>query len=145
MNTINPFQYGGIVGPEAFCNRQQELQDLIRAAENAQRMFVYAERRLGKTSLVQRVMDSLDRKSFLPVYIDLWPTDGTSSFIAVTAKALAEATASRAEKILEASKDLFSRLQPSLTLDEAGNPSLQFDAGSRDKKILHWKRYWLHL
>ena len=31
----NPFQYGGVVGGPAFCNRGQELADLLRAAENA--------------------------------------------------------------------------------------------------------------
>lgn len=56
---INPFQYGGIVGPEAFCNRAQELHDLKRAATNGDRLLIYAERRLGKTSLVKHVLDSL--------------------------------------------------------------------------------------
>lgn len=46
--TINAFKYGG-GGPEAFCNRAQELHDLARAATNAERLFVYSERRIGKT------------------------------------------------------------------------------------------------
>jgi hypothetical protein len=31
----NPFEYGGVVSGEAFCNREKELADLLRAMENA--------------------------------------------------------------------------------------------------------------
>ena len=80
------------------------------------------------------MLSQLDPKRFLPVYVDLWPTDGADAFVAVMAKALAEAAATRAEKLLETSKALFSRLQPSLTLNEAGNPSLQFGAHTREER-----------
>src|SRR6266566_2684023 len=49
----NPFEYGGVVSGEAFCNRQKELADLRRAMENAEKLFVFSERRYGKTSLVR--------------------------------------------------------------------------------------------
>ncbi len=48
----NPFEYGGVVSGEAFCNREKELADLLRAMENAERLFVFSERRYGKTSSV---------------------------------------------------------------------------------------------
>lgn len=51
---INPFQYGGIVGPEAFCNREQERHDLTRAATNGDRLLVFAERRLGDHRVCER-------------------------------------------------------------------------------------------
>jgi hypothetical protein len=27
----NPFQYGGVVSGDAFCNRKKEVEDLLRA------------------------------------------------------------------------------------------------------------------
>ena len=125
---INPFEYGGVVAEDAFCNRTAELADLGQAARNGDRLFVYAERRMGKTSLVRRLLQTLDAQAFLPVYIDLWPTDGVEAFIATTAKAFAQAAATRAEKLLETSKELFSRLQPfaHARRGEMGTPSLQF-------------------
>ena len=132
-DTLNPFEYGGVVGPEAFCNRTAERADLSRAAENGDRLFVYAERRMGKTSLVRRVLAALDPDRFLPVYVDLWPTDGADAFVEATAKALAAAAATRTDKLLEASKSLFSRLNPTLALDEMGNPSLQFGGPGAEK------------
>ena len=118
---------------EAFCNREQELADLMRAAENAERLFIYAERRLGKTSLVKLMLDQLPKDTYLPVYVDLWSTDGTDRFITTLAKALTEATSTRIDKLLETAKALFRTLRPSITTDEAGNPSLQFGIVKRDE------------
>jgi len=50
----NPFQHGGVVGGPAFRNRVQEIGDLLRAAENGEKLFIYSERPMGKTSNVTR-------------------------------------------------------------------------------------------
>ena len=44
----NPFEYGGVVSGEAFCNRQTEVADLLRAMQNTAKLFVFSERRYGK-------------------------------------------------------------------------------------------------
>jgi hypothetical protein len=43
----NPFQYGGVVRGDAFCNRREEVGALLRAMENGEKLFVYSERRFG--------------------------------------------------------------------------------------------------
>jgi hypothetical protein len=58
----NPFQYGGVVSGDSFCNRKKELADLLRAMENGEKLFVYSERRFGKTSLVRFALDKLPKK-----------------------------------------------------------------------------------
>ena len=123
----NPFRYGGVVGEEAFCNRKQELADLLRAMENGERLFLYSERRLGKTSLVRLALSRLAQRKFIPVYIDLWPTDGAESFVAVTAKAITESLATTADRMLQATRDFFSRLAATLTTDQQGNPQIRFE------------------
>jgi len=124
---VNPFRYGGVVGEEAFCNRKQELADLLRAMENDERLFLYSERRLGKTSLVRLALSRLAQRKFIPVYIDLWPTDGAESFVAVTAKAITESLATTADRMLQATRDFFSRLTATLTTDSQGNPQIRFE------------------
>jgi len=52
----NPFEYGGVVSGDAFCNRGQETGDLVRAMENGEKLFVFSERRYGKTSLVRAAL-----------------------------------------------------------------------------------------
>ena len=123
----NPFEYGGIVEREAFCNRGEELGDLRRAAENGDRLLVYAERRMGKTSLVKRVTSELPSDDYLPVYVDLWATQGAASMAQAVAQAVTEAAATRAEQMLETARALFSRLVPSLTVNPAtGQPRVEF-------------------
>ncbi len=122
----NPFRYGGVVEDEAFCNRKQELADLLRAVENAEKMFVHAERRMGKTSLVKRGLGRLSDKKAKAIYVDLWPTEGELSFTTATAKAIVEATATRVDQLLEVAKRFFSRLAPSVTVDDEGKPQVSF-------------------
>lgn len=127
----NPFEYGGIVGPGAFCNREEELKDLRRAVENGDRLLVYAERRMGKTSLVRRMTGLLPEEEYLPVYVDLWATQGVASMARAVAQAVTEAAATRAEQMLETARVLFSRLVPSLTVDPAtGQPRVEFGVRS---------------
>ena len=127
----NPFQYGGVVGEEAFCNRQIELADLLRAMQNGERLFLFSERRMGKTSLVRLALSRLSRDKHLAAYVDLWPTDSEKSFLTATARALAQAMATRPERMLDAARAFFPQLSPVLTLDEAGRPELRFEVTPR--------------
>jgi hypothetical protein len=130
---MNPFQYGSVVRGEAFCNRKTEIRDLRRAMENAGRLFVHSERRLGKTSLVRHVLDRLPRTRHIGAYVDLWPTDSESTFAVAMARALVEAHATTSKKLLEAARSLFTALVPSVTLDDAGKPKLSFDLTARSR------------
>lgn len=69
-----------MTGP-AFCDRVKELSDLRRAAQNAEKLFIYSERRMGKTSLVLHALQSLPKREYAGAYADLWPTDGAVSFV----------------------------------------------------------------
>ena len=124
----NPFSYGGVVGPPSFCNREEELQALRRTVDNAGRLFLYAERRMGKTSLVRTLLGELPDEEYVAAYVDLWPTDGPASFTKAMAKATAEASSTTAEKLLENARTFFSNLRPSVSVDESGAPVLTFGA-----------------
>ncbi|HVM47999.1 MAG TPA: ATP-binding protein [Candidatus Acidoferrum sp.] len=122
----NPFEYGGVVSGEAFCNREQETADLVRAIENAQKLFVFSERRYGKTSLVRAALAKLPRKGYLCAYVDLWPTDSEAAFATTLAKAITESMSTSVNKLLETAKKFFGRLSPSVTVDDDGKPTLTF-------------------
>ncbi len=126
---INPFRYGGVVGKDAFCNRNKELTDLAKAMENGERLFVFSERRMGKTSLIRLVLEKLPKNQFLSAYVDLWPTDGEESFAIASAKAIAESMATTADRMLQAARQFFSSLTPSISADSAGNPQISFEFG----------------
>ena len=118
----NPFEYGGVVSGDAFCNREQELADLSRAMENAEKLFVLSERRYGKTSLVRVALSRLPRKGYVCAYVDLWPTDSEAGFATALAKAIAESMSSSVGKLLETAGTFFGSLAPSVTTDDEGKP-----------------------
>lgn len=128
----NPFRYGQIVGPEAFCDRQQEQADLARAMENGERLFVLSERRMGKTSLVLRAMDRLPPDRYLKLYVDLWPTEGPASLARRIGQAFGEALGGDTENRLRSFKRYVSRIQPMLSLDDSGRPT--FSLGLSDPR-----------
>lgn len=129
----NPFKYGTVVGGTAFCNRDEERKDLRRAIENGEKLFVYSERRLGKTSLVKAVLADLPEEEYVGIYVDLWPTDNAATFAAALAKASAESAASTARSMLEAARDIFRGLAPSVTIDDEGRPRVMFRLTSADR------------
>ncbi len=122
----NPFRYGGVVGRGSFCNRKQELSDLVRAAENGERLFLYGERRLGKTSLAFEVLRNLKPDKQIGAYVDLWPTESEESFATAMATSLSSSLATSADRLLETAKRFFGSLAPSLTVDPQGSPQLSF-------------------
>ena len=122
----NPFEYGGVVSGEAFCNREKETGDLVRAMENGEKLFVFSERRYGKTSLVHASLKKLPKKGYVCAYVDLWPTDSEATFATTVAKAIAESMSTSVGKLLETAKKFFGGLSPSVTMGEEGKPELTF-------------------
>jgi len=86
---------------------------------------------MGKTSLVMRAIAKLPKKSFIPVYVDLWPTDGSASFATTTARGITSAAETKTTKLLEFGKAMFGRLRPSVSLDDSGQPKVDFGVDGR--------------
>jgi len=117
----NPFTYGGRVTRETFCNRQEEIKELLSDILARQHVILFSQRRFGKTSLVWRVLSEARKKGVIPVYVDLYPVSSLAEFIELYARAIAEAL-SGYEKAMKLLKGLFSRLYLSMGLDAMGNP-----------------------
>ncbi len=125
-NPLNPFEYGGVVAGNAFCDRVKEKADLVRAIRNREKLFLFSERRFGKTSLVKTVLAGFSRRTAVCAYVDLWPTDNEATFVTALAKAITHSMSSSVGKLLETGKTLFSNLAPSVTIDEGGKPEVSF-------------------
>lgn len=129
----NPFQYGSLVSADAFCNRSEEVREIQRSIENKMKLFVYSERRVGKTSLVLHAIKQLPKDNVV-IFADLWPTNDEDSFVKCYARALTKAFSPSPEKALAMAKSLFSTLRPSVTLDESGSPRFEFGTASAKEK-----------
>jgi len=124
----NPFIYGGRVSGDAFCNRESEIRELLEDIRGRQHVIIYSQRRFGKTSLVWKILEEIQKEGIIPVYADLYPISTLGEFIEEYAKAIAR-TLSMYEKAKGLMRELFSRLHLSMGIDTAGNPqwSVGFD------------------
>jgi uncharacterized protein len=123
----NPFTYWHVVGEGSFCNRKKELAELTSIMEQGGRAFLYAERRVGKTSLVQLALSKLPRKKYIPVYIDLWTIDSEESFITSVAKAVSASLDTSIDKAVRSAAQIFTHLRPTVGLSEQGLPQFSFE------------------
>jgi hypothetical protein len=69
---VNPFYLKALpdVADALFCNRVEEIADLVRRAESKNDMVIYAPRRFGKTSLVRRVQRRLAAGGAITIFTD---------------------------------------------------------------------------
>ena len=127
----NPFRYGGIVSSDSFCNRTDELAELMRVVGNSGKLFLYGERRVGKSSLLHRLISSLDRDRFIVAFVDVWRCTDTSDFIRECARAFGSTGSQTPQNLLQRARNLFTGLAPILTIDDLGKPQLSFTTGHR--------------
>lgn len=127
----SPFSYGGIVSSDSFCDRIEELEELRRVVNNAGKLFMYGERRIGKSSLLHHLISSLDEDSFTVACVDIWRCTDTSDFIRECARVFGSTGRHSPENLLQRARKLFTGLTPALTVDDFGKPQLTFAAVHR--------------
>lgn len=98
----NPFSYTQTVTGKAFCNRQKEQQELRRYLQSSQNVLLYSHRRHGKTSLIQRVFESLKsgRPKIDTILVNLYGTLTERDFIEAVFKGLSQIE-SRTDKLMK--------------------------------------------
>ena len=119
---MNPFKLTPILAGEPFCDRDKEVADLLKHALNSTHVVLFSPRRLGKTSLVLRVMDRFKDKRLLAGYIPLASVLGQEDFVSkLTAgviKCLGKDITSGS--LVEQLKKFFTRIIPSIDLKPEG-------------------------
>jgi hypothetical protein len=134
----NPFSLS-IAQGTSFCNREKEIEDLLRHGRNGDNVLLFSPRRYGKTSLVRRILDHLAEDGFLTVYVDLFPIiserDLVSRFSSALVKGIGRGLDHRT--LAARLKDLFKRLIPSIEVKPDGySVSMRFDQASESGPVL---------
>ncbi len=130
----NPFEYGTFVTGEQFCGRQREISELQKAILSGQHLLINAERRIGKTSLVEQTLLQLPKDKFAVCALDLYKTEDETSFANAFGRAVAIENTSSAESLLARAKKFFQRLKPTVKLDTEGKPSLALEISAEMQK-----------
>lgn len=124
----NPFKFGEVIGENRFCNRKDELAELESYVSNCNKVFLYSERRFGKTSLVKLLLSKLDRSKFMSVYVDCWPTHSLYEFTNALSGAMVKDFLSVGQKAVDASKVLFGNIKATtIKFAPDGSPTFGMD------------------
>ncbi len=123
----NPFQLKGYIGPNYFCDRENELARLILNAKNGVNTTLLSVRRMGKTGLIHHVFNQFKSdKKWKTIYIDIYATQNLGQFTNELASGILEVfphTNSVGKKFMT----LVKGLSPVISYDSlTGNPSIAF-------------------
>ena len=86
----NPFIYRAYHSKELFCDRQKELQKLIKNALSGADTTLIAQRRIGKTGLIYRLFEEIKTEGIplTPIYIDIFATRSLEDLVKVLSEAI---------------------------------------------------------
>ena len=137
MTDVNPFQFGALALDEAFTDREAEIAELRADVRNGQDVVVFAPRRYGKSSLVWRAAQELERERVLVASVDLMTAPTPAKLAEKLARAIHDDIASpllRARERLRIFADL--KVTPTITVDpQTGAPSFSFSVTERPEDI----------
>ena len=90
MKLINPFPEYGYFGPEYFCDREQETEELISALVNGSNVTLMAPRRIGKTGLISHAFERMKArdKNIRCFYVDIFSTKTFNQMVQFIANAV---------------------------------------------------------
>ena len=127
----SPFIYGVTVSSVSFTNREKEVAKLYNNLTNGINTMIISPRRWGKSSLVEKVINNVNKKEkgTKTVIIDLFSVSSEEQFLETFAKEVIKASSSKWEDWAKSGKDLFKYLIPKISfgIDPSTDFSLSFD------------------
>ena len=120
---INPFVTKGYAGPEYFCDREKETQDIVRLLMNENNMALISPRRLGKTDLIHHCFAQAEIKErYYTFIIDIYATNSLADFVDVLGQAILDELKPLGRKVWEKFYNSLHSLQQQISFDINGNP-----------------------
>lgn len=115
----NPFVSQGYMGPEYFCDRQEETDQMLKHFENGRNITLVAPRRMGKTGLIKHLFYHIEQhnKNAVCLYIDIFATKNLRDFTEMFGSAVFNGFAKREKSFLQKATSLVGSLRPVFTAD----------------------------
>ena len=128
------FVYGVAVEGENFTDRTTETERLKRDFENGQNVVLISPRRMGKTSLVKRVISQVDTTKIVVVHLDIYDCRTEYEFYNKLATAVLKQTSGKGELMLRNIQEVLMRLTPkiSFSVDPANKMSVSLGIAPED-------------
>ena len=78
---LNPFPLTNYSGSDNFCNRTAEIRQLKNGLYNGRHTVLLSIRRMGKTVLIQHLVNQIPAKRAICIYCDIQATKNRKQFI----------------------------------------------------------------
>ena len=108
------FVYGMSVEGENFTDRVKETKRLKMDLENGINVILVSPRRIGKSSIVRKVMKEMTDPKIKMVFMDIYDCRSEYDFYNRFASELLKQTATKAEQVIENIKKFLVRLTPKI-------------------------------
>ncbi len=124
-----PFIYGTAVGGENFTDRVQETRRLRMDFENGLNAILISPRRMGKTSLVQKVRNEMTDEKIKVIYMDIYDCRSEYDFLERFASILIKQTAGKVEMLAGTVMEFLSRVVPKVSFSPEPNSEFSLSLG----------------
>ncbi|MCQ2310864.1 MAG: ATP-binding protein [Paludibacteraceae bacterium] len=118
------FIYGVSVTGSNFTDRIAETKRLKMDFENGLNVVLISPRRMGKTSLVKKVQQTVDTAMIHTIYMDIYDCRSEYDFYNKFAEAILKQTSDKLDMFLENAKNFLTRLTPKVSFGI--NPDTEF-------------------
>lgn len=116
-NSIDlPFVFGVKVEGDTFTDRKVETQNLLMNFKYGTNTILISPRRMGKTSLVEKVCSLVDDPDIRIAHIDAFGLRSEIDFVNAFATAVIKATSNKWDEWMENTKVFLSRFVPKVTI-----------------------------
>ena len=127
------FVYGMSVGGNNFTDRIEETKRIKLDFENGVNVILISPRRMGKTSLVKKVISEIDNPMLKIVYMDIYDCRSEYDFYNRFAETIMKSTGNHLEQIMENIKRFFVRISPKISFSPEPNSEFSVSLGITPK------------
>lgn len=129
-----PFVYGTSVSGDNFTDRVEETSRIKKNFRAGINTILISPRRIGKTSLVKKVISEMDGLEPVIVFMDVYDCRSPHDFYLRYSQSILKALSSTAERLMENAKEFLGRLAPRISVspDLASEYSLSIGVNPKD-------------
>ena len=134
----NPFVFGKAVEGSFFTDRAADAEHLEANLTHGINTILISPRRWGKTSLVKKVMSSVDRRDIKIIYVDVFSCKSEYDFYKLFASAIIQQTSSKIEECMATAKEFLSKIITKVAFSpdsiQEYSLSFEFPGGKEDSE-----------
>lgn len=127
----NPFYLSNVIPGEFFCDRKSESEALVKAVINQSNVVLTAQRRIGKTGLINHVFDEkVISDNYFVISIDILHTGSFAEFVQELGNATFRTVAKRSIRLSRSFASMMKSLTASFGFDPVtGGPAFNLKLG----------------